>query len=222
MNLFSRLIHCIQPKFRKLTFVNDGSWKSSKETKRTALELRFSVNLSSNPIVIPYYVQSFFCLDWRWWRTVHSCGAKLKPANNKNSTFAENILTSCKQLSSWSKRGWILFHFSGWFRRCTDYSSLVLRVFFPDDNLLLCTRSLFLSYFTILIQIVNLERSKKSIIKEIVIFNGLKINSTSQKCFNSAGKLTLHDILTWQDNATSLWGASTHPISDNSVWWDFL
>jgi len=48
----------------------------------------------------------------------------------------------------------------------------------------------------ILIQTVNLERSKKSIIKERVIFNGLKIHSTSHKCLNSAGKLTVHDLLT--------------------------
>lgn len=159
---------------------------------------------------------------------MHSCGAKLTPARNKNSTFAESNLTSSKQLSSCSKRGWILFLFTGWFRRCTEYSSLVLH-FFPNENLLLCTKSLSLSHLMILIQIVNLERSKKSIIKELVIFNGLKINSTSHKCFNLAGKLTLHDLLTQRDNLP-LQGASTHTIRnymlhcnmENSVWRDFL
>lgn len=32
MNLFSRFIYFIKPKFRKLTFLNKGSWKSYKET----------------------------------------------------------------------------------------------------------------------------------------------------------------------------------------------
>lgn len=158
---------------------------------------------------------------------MHSCGAKLKPARNKTPTFAEDNLTSSKHLSSCSERGWILFLFTGWFRRCTEFSSLVLCLF-PTGNLLLFTRSLSLSHLLILIQAISLERSKK-IIQELAIFNGLKINSISHKCFNLAGKLALHDLLIQRDNLP-LQEASRYPIRnymphcnmDNSVWWDFL
>lgn len=84
--------------------------------------------------------------------------------------------------------------FAGWFRRCTEYSTLGSALF-PAESLLLCIQSLSLTSHGFNSSHILREKPKKSIIKEQVFFNGLKINSTPHKCFNIGGKATLHDLL---------------------------
>lgn len=57
------------------------------------------------------------------------------------------------------------------------------------------------------------EKPKKSIIKEQVFFNGLKINSTPHKCFNIGGTVTVHDLLPQWDNLPLHFKEEAHILS---------